>query len=382
MSSRRAVKVGIPVSLSGQFQVQGKQALAGLQTWADDVNDSGGIALDHSARRLPVSVVYYDDASESESARQSTTRLIVQDRVDLLFGPYSSVLSRVAANVAEEHQKVLWNQGGASDDIYQQGYRWLVGVLSPASGYLIGLLPLVRQVDPGAATVGLIRACPGAFPRMVTSAIQRQASSMGFRTSYIREYSPTLSDFGNILEEVKGVAPHVLVVVGRISNDLQFARQLVRKPLGLRAVAVVAAPIHQFQEKLGEYVEGFIGPSQWEPAANYPIEYGPSARQVLDSFMRKGRFPVDYPIVQAYAAGLVAQKCVERAGTLEDQVLRETASQLELSTFYGKFNIEPETGRQVGRSTLIIQWQKGQKAVVWPPELRQAPLVYPWPGGS
>ena len=155
MSPRRVLKAGISVSLSGQFQVQGKQSLVGLQTWADDVNRSGGMIVDPRGRPLPVSVVYYDDASESDPARQATVRLITRDRVDLLFGPYSSVLSRAAAEVAEAHQRLLWNQGGADDDIYQQGFRWLVGVLTPASGYLAGLLPLVRQADPEAATVGL-----------------------------------------------------------------------------------------------------------------------------------------------------------------------------------------------------------------------------------
>ena len=52
-------------------------------------------------------------------------------------------------------------------------------------------------------------------------------------------------------------------------------------------------------------------------------------------------------MAQAYAAGLVAQRCVEQAGTLEDQVLRETAGKLDFSTFYGRFRIDPITGRQV-----------------------------------
>ena len=334
--------------------------------------------MDHRSRRLPVSVVYYNDASESDPARQATDRLITRDKVDLLFGPYSSVLSRAAAEVAESHQRLFWNQGGASDDIYQQGFRWLVGVLTPASEYLAGLLPLVRQADPGAATIGLVRAYPGAFPRAVSSAVHRQATSLGFRATYIREYPPILNDFSNVLEEVKGVAPEVLVVVGRVSNDLQFAQQLVKRPLSLGAVAVVAAPIHQFKKALGDGVEGFIGPSQWEPVDSYPHDYGPSAREVLESFLRRGHGTVDYPMAQAYAAGVVAQMCVERAGTLEDQMLRETASKLDFVTFYGRFIIEPNTGRQVGRSTMIVQWQGGRKVVVWPPELSQAPLVYPW----
>ena len=374
------LKVGIPVSLSGQFQVQGRQALVGLQAWADDVNRSGGIVLGSRAAAAQVAVIHHDDTSEPEQAKQIAERLITQDRVGLLFGPYSSVLSRAVAQVAEAHQRLIWNQGGASDDIYQQGYRWVVGILTPASQYLTGLLPLVREADPTATTIGLLRVYPGTFPRMVTTEVQRQANLLGFEVVYNQQYSPSIGDFSNILGDIREIGPQVLVVVGRISNDLKFARQLVQRPLSLRAAAVVAAPIQQFQEALGDNVEGFIGPSQWEATATYPHDYGPSAQEVLASLSKRHQGQVDYPMAQAYAAGLVAQRCVEQAGTFEDQVLRETAGKLDFSTFYGRFRIDPVTGRQVGRSSLIVQWQGGRKLILWPPEQRQATLVHPWPG--
>ena len=382
MSSSLVVKAGIPVSLSGRFQVQGKQALVGLQTWADDVNRWGGIALNGGGPGVGVSVVYHDDSSKPDQVKKVTDQLINQDRVDLLFGPYSSVLARAAAEVAEVHHRLMWNQGGASDDIYQLGFRWVVGILTPASQYLSGLLPLVREADPEATTVGVIRANPGSFPRAVTTGVQRQAGALGFKVSYIREYPPATTDFGDILEEVTEIGTQVLVVVGRISNDLQFAQQLVRQPPNLRAVAVVAAPIQEFREALGDDVEGFIGPSQWEPQGKYPNDYGPSAQTVLESLSKLHPGQIDYPMAQAYAAGLVAQHCVEQTGTLEDRALRETAGTLDFSTFYGGFRIDPRTGRQVGRSSLIVQWQRGRKLILWPPEQRQASLVHPWPGSK
>ena len=322
------LKVGIPVSLSGQFQVQGRQALVGLQAWADDVNRSGGIVLGCRGARAEVSVIYHDDCSSLEKATQSTDRLITQDRVDLLFGPYSSVLSQAAAQVAESHHRLIWNQGGASDDIYNQGYRWVVGILTPASQYLTGLLPLIREADPEATIVGLLRAYPGTFPRMITMEVQRQADLLGFEVAYIRQYPASIADFSSMLEEIRKSGPQVLVAVGRISNDLKFAQQLVQRPLRLRAVAVVAAPIQQFQDALGDDVEGFIGPSQWEPASTYPHQYGPSAHEVLASLSQRHQGQVDYPMAQAYAAGLVAQRCVEQAGTLDDQVLRGNRRQV------------------------------------------------------
>ena len=374
------LKVGISASLSGQFQVQGRQALAGLQAWASDVNQAGGIALGNAGPMAQVSVIHHDDASKPDLAKQVTQRLISEDKVDLLFGPYSGVLARAAAEVAESRQRLIWNQGGATDDIYQRGHRWVVGVLTPASQYLTGLLPLIGDADPEASSVGLLRTETGSFPRLVAHEVQRQADNLGFRVSYVREYPASLDDFSGIVDEIREAGPDVLVAVGRIHNDLQFGQALARCPIQLRAAAVVAAPIQQFREALGDGVEGFIGPSQWEPGGQYPHDYGRSAQQVLESLSEWGQGPVDYPMAQAYAAGLVAQRCLEHAGSLDDRALRQAAAELDFSTFYGRFKIDPATGRQVGRSTLLVQWQQGRKVILWPPEQRQAALLHPWPG--
>jgi branched-chain amino acid transport system substrate-binding protein len=79
----------------------------------------------------------------------------------------------------------------------------------------------------------------------------------------------------------------------------------------------------------------------------------------------------DYAMAQAYAGGLVAGRCLMEAGTLDDELLREAAGGAEFTTFYGPFKIDLETGVQVGRPVLLVQWQKGKKVVVWPPALRQ-----------
>lgn len=378
MLGSNTIKVGIPVSLSGQFQVQGMQALAGLQTWAEDTNRAGGVKVGHSDAGRLISIVYYDDASKTAQARQTTERLITSDRVDLLFGPYSGVLALASVQVAEGHGKLLWNQGGASDTIYQRGFKWVVGVLTPASRYLEEWLPLVRGADPNADSLAIVRASTGAFPKAVVSTVESQAGQLGFRISLLREFEPSINDFNAVLDEVERVRPDLLLGVGRIQNDLLLAGQLARRELGLKGVAVVAAPIQQFRDHLGEAADGFVGPSQWEASGSHRTDYGPSSAEVMASLRGKGHRTVDYPMVQAYAAGLVAQRCIEEAGTLEDSALREVAERLDFSTFYGRFKIDPVTGAQLGRSTVLVQWQQGRKVIVGPSDQRQAPMVYPW----
>ena len=363
------------MSLSGQFQVQGRQALAGLQAWAEDVNESDGVKVGPSDVGRPVSVIYHDDASETAQARQATERLITSDRVDLLFGPYSGVLAQAAAHVAEGHGRLLWNQGGASDTIYQQGFKWVVGILTPASQYLADWLPLVRAVDPNAQSVAILRASTGAFPKAVTSGVESHAAQLGFEIRLLREFEPSIDDFSAVLDEVEQARPDLLLGVGRIQNDLRLAEQLAERELGLKGVAVVATPIQQFRDRLGESADGFVGPSQWEETGSYPTDYAPTGDAVMASLRNKGHLAVDYPMVQSYAAGLVAQRCVEEAGTLEDAALREVAGLLDFSTFYGRFKIDPDTGCQIGRSAVLVQWQQGRKVLIGQ---GHSPMVYPW----
>lgn len=376
LHSSNPLKIGMAVSLSGQFQVQGRQALSGLQAWADDVNRAGGICVS-SKSPTPVSLVYYDDASNRNQVRRATECLITTDRVDILLGPYSSMLAEAAADVAEAHRKLLWNQGGAADSIYQRGYRWIVGILTPASEYLTGLLPLVRQADSKATKVAIIRAASGQFPRAVCSGVQRVASELGCNVS-LWGYRQPVTEFTELLDRVEALRPDVLLGVGRMQDDLLLGGELAARRLELSAAVLVAAGIQPFRDVLGVESEGFLGPSQWESSVRHRHDYGPAAPQVLKSMLQHGSGTVDYPMVQAYAGALVAQRCVEAAGTVADAALRSMAGMLDFSTFFGPFKIDPETGRQTGHSMLIVQWQQGRKVVVWPPEQKTGDLLYPW----
>ena len=153
--------------------------------------------------------------------------------------------------------------------------------------------------------------------------------------------------------------------MGRIADDLLLAQQL-----SIHSEAMVALPataIEQFRETLGPRSEGFVGPSQWEPSARLNIDYGPTMKEITD---RLGPQP-DYPMAQGYAAGLVAQRCIEEAGSLDQAALRQAASALDFITFYGRFKLDA-AGRQVGHQVLLVQWQRGRKVIVWPPALAQA----------
>ena len=101
------------------------------------------------------------------------------------------------------------------------------------------------------------------------------------------------------------------------------------------------------------------------------VSYGPSESDVLASLGRSTDLAPDYPMAQAYAGCLIAQRCIENSMSLDPAKLRIEASKLDFTTFYGRFKIDPATGRQLRHVMPVVCWRSGTKEIVWPPEKRR-----------
>ena len=197
-------------------------------------------------------------------------------------------------------------------------------------------------------------------------------------------YSPSPSQWGGagggafaaLVGRLADLRPDLVLGVGTTEADLAFAAELRRQRLQSPLVALVAAPIERFREVLGSDADGFCGPSQWEPTLGGQSDLGPTSAAFSADFRARFGVEPDYPATQAYAAGLIAAHCVEQAGSLEDDALRQAAGALDLTTCYGRFRLDPRTGRQVGHTIVVAQWQAGQKTIVWPAAVATAPFQW------
>ena len=367
MIAQREVTIGLTVSLTGRYAHPGGQGLVGVQTWVDDTNRSGGIWIEEMSSSLPVRLVHYDDASNARRCAELTERLLEWHKADILLGPYSSGLALRAADVAESYEHVIWNQGGASDAIYQMGYEWVVGILTPASRYFHGIVDMVRARRPSASTVAIAHSTAGAFPREVAAGAESRCRDLGFDAIRVYPYPAGTREFQPILEQISEDRPDLVLGVGRIEDDLRFAWQLHRRGIGVEHVGLIATPLTRFNETLGAAADEFVGPSQWEPAAPVEPDYGPPSDEVLSRLSARYPHGVDYPMAQAYAGCLVAQRCVHEAGSLDNDELRRAANRMDFTTFYGRFSIDATSGRQIGHAMPVVRWQQGRKTVVWPP---------------
>ena len=373
MSSEQEIVVGLSISLTGKFSCQGQQALNGIRLWQSYVNSQGGIALGGQGRRL-VRLIYYDDQSQVSGAQQNALRLITEDRVDVLLGPYSSGLTLAVAQVAEQHRKLLWNHGGSSDEIFNRGYRYLVSTPSPASDYLRGLPHWLAETSPGLRRICIVHSARGSFSTHVARGVVEAARAAGVHSVELIPIASRRGHADSLVRELCARSPQILVLAANFQQEVQMmrARSGADWPDTVREVAAVAAGVHAFYQELNQRAEGAIGPSQWEPAPEAQAESGPYRGEIYephsDWFVRSfqerfGQLP-EYTAAGSFAIGLVLAECIRQAGSLEDECLREVASKLDFNTFYGRFRIDPETGCQIGHRILLIRWERGRKIVL------------------
>jgi branched-chain amino acid transport system substrate-binding protein len=358
----KQIVVGLSLSLTGSFARQGQQALNGIRLWQSYVNTAGG--LDLGGQAPAVRLLYYDDQSRASLAQQNVLRLQRDDRVNVLFGPYSSGLTLAVAPIAEQHGKILWNHGGSSDEIWYCGHRWLVSVPSPASDYLRELPRWLAAHAPHLRRICVLHSLHGTFVSHVARGLTEAVQALGRHSSEVVPLDFRKLGEDAIPRKLRSLRPEVAVVAGRFEEEVRLLRTRHRWPGTIELTAAVAAGVHAFYEELGDAAEGVIGPSQWEPEGHPGPIIGPDSEWFVRNFQKRFRKLPEYTAAASFAVGLVFAECARRASSLDDEGLRAAATELDLNTFYGRFRLDSTTGRQIGHRVLLIQWRQGRRVIL------------------
>jgi branched-chain amino acid transport system substrate-binding protein len=362
--------IGLTLSLTGRYAAFGRQAAAALEMFTADQNAAGGIQIGSAHREIAVQCL--DDRSDPKLCGELYRSLCYENRTDLIFGPYSSELTRVAAPIAERAGLVMVNHGGADDGLYRKKYRLIVGVLSPASDYLRGLAHLVSQLKLWRKRVATVT-FETPFARAVTDGFeqecgQRMIRRRGVRLKVRESLAPTRGSGEVSIDLLLRLARSritALVSAGSFADDVALISGIVRADLNIPVLACVGAGVHDFARVLGEHAEGIVGPSQWEESVGFTPELGPRPERFA-ARMRTVCGACDYPAAQIYAAGLLSAQALRVCERLDQVNLREAFSDLRATTLFGDFAIDRVSGRQIGHKVLLVQWHGGQKVIIHP----------------
>ena len=373
----RKIVIGLSLPLTGEYRAIGLQIETALRLLADDTNAAGGIEL--KGERRDLEFAYHDDASRRDRASEIYRWLCFERRVDLLFGPYSTALTRVAAAVAGEARMLLVNHGGASDDLYDNDrYRGvhtdeprplIVGILSPASDYMTGFVRLLSTLKFWRKRLAII-ASRTPFARAIAAGAEREARQrrrwlhgVRLRLKYSTAFDPDHTP-GAIIKALRRNRINAVISAGSYEHDLAIMRLCAAHEANIPVLGSVAAGIARFGADLGDDAEGIVGPSQWEPEADIIPQIGPSSGDFIRRMSAAGARDCDYPAAQAYAAGLVTLATLRVTGSLDQALLRSAFSNLRTTTLFGEFAIDPGSGRQVGHKMLLVQWHRGRKVLI------------------
>ena len=370
----KSFKIGLSATLSGRHAVQGRESLRGIKLFTDHLRDRSGVKTREEKFLVP-ELVFYDDASFAERTRKNTRRLIKQDRIDILLGPYSSSLTLACVETAGEAQRVVWNYGGSLDDIPISARGKTVSAITEASSYFHAVVEMIHGCYAEGAEIAVLRLAGSRFSETVSKGALLRAEKLGIMAQ-VYDFPSGTEDFSSILDRAKSRGASCVLCCGGMEDDINLARWISKNSAdAFGVVATLAAAVNEFEKRLGQKANGFVSTSQWEPTLSISVDFGPSPEEFSDEFARAYGYTPDYTAAQSYNMGLIIGKLIERTGGTDEQELLREALRSRFTTFYGDFRLDPETLRQTGHRMLVTQWQDGEKKIVFPQEYSNSRLI-------
>ena len=359
--SAEPIKIGTTQSLTGHYSEFGIEQLRGLQMWAADVNARGALL------GRPVEIVHYDDGSRDAGSVAGFTKLIEQDKVDLLVGPYSSSLTLKASLVAEKYNTPMVSAAASSEEIWNRGLKNIFGADTPANDYMNGLHV---AADAGAKNLALIYARTE-FGEEVAAAVRSAAET---RIVLDEGYAPEQRDFTALAKRLGAVDADVIVGISYLEDSVALVRAFKKEGVKPKMLGFTVGPgLREFGDQLGTDAEGVVGIVQWLRSSREP-----GAQDFAYRFsQRYGYNPGVYAVI-GYSAGEILEAAVRLAGATDHDAVREQLRAMYFRALIGSYNVD-ETGRQIGRRNLVLQWQDNKRRLVAPEVLAERDLIYPLP---
>jgi branched-chain amino acid transport system substrate-binding protein len=372
-SSEGPITIGISLPLTGDFSQPGTQAKRGYEVWRDTVNADGGIL----GRQVKLKIT--DDASNQDTVVADYTRLITQEKVDLLLGTFSSLLNFPASAVAEKNQMVFVEPAGGAPDMFTRGFKYLFfaqQATAPhqADVFVDWLNSLPEDQRP---TTAAYATQDDPLTRPVIESMQEQLEGAGVKTVYSKVYPADTANFQTSASAMAAKKPDLIAQGAVFEDGVGLVRSLKQIGYSPKALFQTSAPSNagQYSSGIGEAnTEGVFYTVSWNENAATPQN---------DEFVAKygdmfdGETPAE-DAADAFATAQVLQQAVEEVGSLDQDKIADYLHANEVSTILGPLSWD-DTGAPQS-DFLLAQWQGGKVEIVAPADAATIDqVVYPKP---
>ncbi|HEX9673930.1 MAG TPA: amino acid ABC transporter substrate-binding protein [Burkholderiales bacterium] len=373
------IRIGASLSQTGSFANLGQNQLRGVQLCIKHANEKGGVL----GRKLEL--VFEDDQSQAPVAVRIYEKLITQDKVDAILGPYSSPITEAVANVSEKYRMPMIAPNAATTSIFRKGRKFVFMVHSAAEVYLEGLIDIAAK--RGLKTVAVLNE-DTLFPKATAQGTVELAKKRGLQVVLAESYPKGTTDFSPFLRKVAAAKPDVVAAATYFDDAVAITRGLKALDINPKLFGVtVGGDVPKFYEILGRDAELVYGGSQWlaelvtlRAGGLIPIarQY-PGAAEFVEAYRKE--YPgagLSYHSAAGYGACQLFLEAVKRAGSLDGGRIRDALLKFDTHTSYGAFKVD-EGGFQTAHKMVLFQWQDGKKVIVWPEELAADRPRFPTP---
>jgi len=373
--------LGATISLTGNYAGSGKHTKNGYDLAIEAINKAGGVKVGGRPYRLELK--YYDDESDTGLSAKLTERLIADDKIKFMLGPYSSALTAAVAPVVEKHKIPMIEANGASRSIFSQGYGYVFGVLSTSEQYLSGVVDLVAELEkkvgrsPTELSLALVVE-EDPFSLDVRAGVVERAEALGVEVVADERFPPDFGDSADIFKRINDLKPTILIVSGHTKGAVTAARHIGEMKIDVPVIGFTHCEAGQLIQKFGDAAEGILCATQWAETLKYRGAVFPSARAFSRTYLKtyEEYRTTAYQAAESAAAVIVWKDAFERANSFDTELLRSAIAATNLKTFYGNIKFAP-TGQNVAKPMVLRQIQRGKLRVVAPVEWASWPLVYP-----
>ena len=377
----KPVVIGASLSLTGDFSADGQAFKRGYELWASEVNKTGGLL----GRK--VQLVFQNDASDPTTVATNYTKLIAQQKVNLVFGPFSTLLTVPAAKVAARYGYAFPEGAGGGPAVYELK---LPNVFNPSPPIADQLVPFADWV---AALPATERPKTAAYPQVndpfadpMTEAAQTILQKAGVKTVYSKVYPAENPDYKAGADAVAATGAQ-MVVLGSVDvpTATAFIQAFEQQHYNPKIFAASSGPDQgaDFVNAVGaKNTNGIMVPNGWYAGLPNPL-----SQAFVKAYVAKyGGSPSDINAdsAEGYSVGEITAAAVKATHSLDNKkIISFLHSSVTLQTVQGpvKFN---SVGENVVAQKFIFQWQTGPKFVQVLPSSASGsvPIVNPKPAWS
>ncbi len=373
--------LGSAISFTGKYSTNGIHASNGYNLAVKVINESGGVKVGGKSYKFKIK--YYDDESTPARGAQLAERLIKQDGIKYMLGPYSSGLTKAVAPVTAKYKIPMVEAEGASRSLFTQGNKYIFAVLSTSEQYLSSAISLAAELakkdgrKPNTLKVAMAFE-NDPFSLDVRAGVIDDTAKYGMKIVIDDKFPRDLADMSATLTKVKALKPDILVISGHSKGAATAARQIKEMRIQVPMIAVTHCEAAKIIKKFGAATNGFLCPTQWAETLSYRDDMFGSAADYDKLFKAtySGYLNVPYQAAQASAAVMVWKDAFERANSFDTEKVREALTKTDMKTFYGDIKFSP-AGNNIAKPMVLRQIQNGKLNVVAPPKWASSEIEFP-----